>query len=125
MKEASIADAEERAFKRLLDEEQSGHEMPEFSDEMHVKFDPSFLTDLRPHEIPNIKAGDSSIYKERADAPSHKQHLAKPEYENDYKPLRSETAIHLGPPVDTRPLTLDAKHSTQTAEPITNTLKTS
>ena len=83
LKEASIADAEERVFKRLLHEEQSGHQMTEFSDEMHVKVDPSFLTDLRLHEIPNIKVGDFSIHREHADAPSHKQQLAKPEYQND------------------------------------------
>ena len=52
----------------------------------------------------------------------HEQHVAKPfEYHNYNK--SDKIALHSGPPVDARPLTLDAKQSTHTEEPIMSTLK--
>lgn len=124
LKEVSIADAKEKAFKRLLHEEQTlsqGYMRPEFSEERHTKVNPSFQADRRLHKYSNINTNNSGIHDEHVHVPSHEQHIARPFEYHDHN--KSEIALHSGPHVDARPLTLGAKQSTHTGEPIMNTLK--
>ena len=61
------------------------------------------------------------IHDEHVQFPLHEQHVTRPfEYQTQSE---SETALHSGPPIDARPLTLDPKQLTYTGEPITTTLK--
>ena len=118
LKEVSIADAEEKAFKRLLDEEQTSnkgelHRFPVSIEHENAKMNPSFQS-------------NAGVYHDNLNVSFHQQHLAKPvEYKNNYQ-VQSEPAraIQLESQVHTRPSILDPKPSTpETAEPIITTLR--
>ena len=118
LKEVSIADAEEKAFKRLLDEEKTSnkgelHRFPVSIEDENAKMNPSFQS-------------NAGVYHDNLNVSFHQQHLAKPvEYKNNYQvQSEPERAIQLESQVHTRPSILDPKPSTpETTEPIITTLR--
>ena len=83
LKEVSIVDAEEKAFKRLLDEEKTSnkgelHRFPVSIEDENAKMNPSF----------QFNAG---VYHENLNVSFHRQHLAKPvEFKNNYQYNQSQ-----------------------------------